>query len=75
MTYYSVEKIFLSISNKKLCNFFLNFIKKVLQKVVRCANIIHELNLRSWRNRQTRTFEGRMGDRMGSSPIDRTKQE
>ncbi len=28
---------------------------------------------RSWRNRQTRTFEGRMGDRMGSSPIDRTK--
>ena len=27
---------------------------------------------RSWRNRQTRTFEGRMGDRMGSSPIDRT---
>ena len=32
-----------------------------------------ELNLRSWRNRQTRTFEGRMGDRMGSSPIDRTR--
>ena len=30
--------------------------------------------LRSWRNRQTRTFEGRMGDRMGSSPIDRTKK-
>jgi hypothetical protein len=29
--------------------------------------------MRSWRNRQTRTFEGRVGDRMGSSPIDRTK--
>ena len=27
---------------------------------------------RSWRNWQTRTFEGRVGDRMGSSPIDRT---
>ena len=32
-------------------------------------------SLRSWRNRQTRTFEGRMGDRMGSSPIDRTKEK
>lgn len=31
--------------------------------------------MRSWRNRQTRTFEGRMGDRMGSSPIDRTTNE
>ena len=30
--------------------------------------------MRLWRNRQTRTFEGRMGDRMGSSPIDRTKK-
>ena len=29
---------------------------------------------RSRRNRQTRTFEGRMGDRMGSSPIARTKK-
>jgi hypothetical protein len=29
-------------------------------------------HLRSWRNRQTRTFEGRVGNRMGSSPIDRT---
>lgn len=28
--------------------------------------------MRSWRNRQTRTFEGRVGDHMGSSPIDRT---
>src|SRR5690606_39603941 len=28
---------------------------------------------RSWRNWQTRTFEGRMGNRMGSSPIDRTR--
>ena len=28
--------------------------------------------MRLWRNRQTRTFEGRMGDRMGSSPINRT---
>ena len=36
-------------------------------------NIIRNQFLRSWRNRQTRTFEGRMGDRMGSSPIDRTK--
>ena len=29
--------------------------------------------MRSWRNRQTRAFEGRMGDRVGSSPTDRTK--
>ena len=28
--------------------------------------------MRVWRNWQTRTFEGRMGDRMGSSPIIRT---
>ena len=28
--------------------------------------------MRSWRNRQTRTFEGRMGNRPGSSPGDRT---
>ena len=28
--------------------------------------------MRSWRNWQTRALEGRMGDRMGSSPIDRT---
>ena len=26
-----------------------------------------------WRNWQTRTFEGRVGNRMGSSPISRTK--
>ena len=31
--------------------------------------------MRLWRNRQTRTFEGRMGDRMGSSPINRTIKE
>ena len=36
--------------------------------------IIAPAVVRSWRNRQTRTFEGRMGDRMGSSPIDRTKK-
>ena len=57
-----------------LFKFFINFIKKVLQNIISYANIICELNLRSWRNRQTRTFEGRMGDRMGSSPIDRTKK-
>ena len=27
-----------------------------------------------WRNRQTRTVEGRVGNRMGSSPISRTKE-
>ena len=27
-----------------------------------------------WRNWQTRTFEGRVGTRMGSSPISCTKQ-
>ena len=37
--------------------------------------IIAPAVVRSWRNRQTRTFEGRMGDRMGSSPIDRTRKE
>ena len=31
--------------------------------------------MRLWRNWQTRTFEGRVGNRMGSSPISRTKQE
>ena len=30
------------------------------------------LPVRPWRNRQTRTFEGRMGDRMSSSLIGRT---
>ncbi len=30
--------------------------------------------MRLWRNRQTRTVEGRVGDRMGSSPISRTIQ-
>lgn len=29
--------------------------------------------MRPWRNRQTRTFEGRVGDRTGSSPVGRTK--
>lgn len=28
--------------------------------------------MRPWRNRQTRTFEGRVGDRTGSSPVGRT---
>ena len=30
--------------------------------------------MREWRNRQTRTFEGRVGDRTGSIPVSRTKQ-
>jgi hypothetical protein len=30
--------------------------------------------MRSWRNRQTRTVEGRVREGMGSSPFDRTKQ-
>lgn len=38
------------------------------------TSIIIRAVVRSWRNRQTRTFEGRMGDRMGSSPIDRTNK-
>ena len=29
--------------------------------------------MRSWRNWQTRTFEGRVGNHPGSSPGDRTK--
>lgn len=29
--------------------------------------------MRSWRNRQTRTVEGRVRESMGSSPFDRTK--
>ena len=46
----------------------------MLQKANGYVNIIGvPVVERSWRNRQTRTFEGRMGDRMGSSPIDRTK--
>ena len=30
--------------------------------------------MREWRNRQTRTFEGRVGNRTGSSPVSRTKK-
>ena len=30
--------------------------------------------MREWRNRQTHTFKGRVGDRMGSSPISRTNK-
>jgi hypothetical protein len=33
-----------------------------------------EHDMRGWRNWQTRTFEGRMGDRVGSSPTLRTKE-
>jgi hypothetical protein len=32
------------------------------------------MNMRSWRNRQTRTVEGRVRKGMGSSPFDRTKK-
>ena len=39
-------------------------------KAIRLYNNL--CDTRSWRNWQTRTFEGRVGDRMGSSPIDRT---
>ena len=31
--------------------------------------------MRTWRNWQTRTFEGRMGDRPGSSPGARTTKK
>ena len=31
--------------------------------------------MRPWRNRQTRTFEGRVGDRTGSSPVGRTRKQ
>ena len=31
--------------------------------------------MREWRNRQTRTFEGRVGDRTGSIPVSRTKHK
>lgn len=31
--------------------------------------------MRLWRNRQTRTFEGRMGNHPGSSPGNRTNRE
>ena len=31
--------------------------------------------MRLWRNRQTRTFEGRVGNRTGSSPVSRTKAD
>ena len=31
--------------------------------------------MRPWRNRQTRTFEGRVGNRAGSSPVGRTKRK
>ena len=32
-------------------------------------------HMRPWRNWQTRTFEGRVGDRAGSSPAGRTMKE
>ena len=31
--------------------------------------------MREWRNRQTRTFEGRVGDRTGSIPVSRTNKK
>ncbi|MDF2653685.1 MAG: hypothetical protein K0R19_159 [Bacillota bacterium] len=34
-----------------------------------------QLNMRSWRNRQTRTVEGRVRESMGSSPFDRTNEK
>ncbi len=34
---------------------------------------IETTHLRPWRNRQTRTFEGRVGNHTGSSPVGRTK--
>ena len=41
-------------------------------RVVRFATTY---DMRPWRNRQTRTFEGRVGDRAGSSPAGRTIRE
>lgn len=38
------------------------------------ASIIN-MFARLWRNRHTRTFEGRVGDRTGSSPVNRTMSE
>ncbi len=63
---------------------YINFVRiKHLTSGVRCCIIAHAVkermkfssDMRLWRNRQTRTFEGRMGDRMGSSPINRTRKE
>ena len=39
----------------------------------RSARGVSAENMRLWRNWQTRTFEGRVGNRMGSSPIGRTR--
>ena len=49
------------------------YVKKALDKSLHIGyNYCCRQDLRSWRNRQTRTFEGRMGNRPGSSPGDRT---
>lgn len=57
-------------AGKNILRFWKNGVDILIRKRY---NTFRNRNLRSWRNRQTRTFEGRMGDRMGSSPIDRTK--
>lgn len=37
--------------------------------------LIEQHDTRSWRNRQTRTVEGRVREGMGSSPFDRTNRK
>ena len=37
--------------------------------------LLFDRNRRSWRNWQTRTFEGRVSNHTGSSPVDRTNEK
>ena len=36
------------------------------------VDLVNVIVVREWRNWQTRTFEGRVGNRTGSSPVSRT---
>ena len=58
--YYFFWKIIYSFIDKDMLNPYNRVVRKI------------RYNMRPWRNRQTRTFEGRVGDRTGSSPVGRT---
>ena len=60
---------------------YLKNLKKFQKRYWHFRKIVYNISvvlintaMREWRNRQTRTFEGRVGDRTGSIPVSRTKQ-
>ena len=64
------------IARKKSFCLFLDFALKYCKKTFDKRGVIHYngLAMRDWRNRQTRTFKGRVGDRVSSSLTSRTNK-